>query len=138
MITATMTEAYKLDCQNGVHQPNDEYMIALYDDTALLGQMTDTYTPKGEVLGKGYTVMGQLLRGRVSGRSEGIGWVSWRESPRWDNATFRARGALIYNKSKQNKALLVCTFGEVVESINAPFTITMNEPSIHTALVRIL
>lgn len=138
MITAGLCDAYKLDCQNGVHQPDDEYRIALYGETAALSPATVAYTPQGEVSGQGYKAGGQPMKGRVSGVHAGVGWVSWKDSPRWNDATIKAHGALLYNASKGNRAMAVYSFGECVTSTNGPFVVPLPAPSADTALLRVL
>ena len=117
-VTHGMTLACKLDLLRGLHQPGDVYMVALYSREAAIGQHTETYSPANEVKGKGYEAGGKPLKGhkaQIEGMRAEVGW----DSPvRWPNATIRARHALIYNKSKGNRAMTVLDLGEEANSTN--------------------
>jgi hypothetical protein len=53
------------------------------------------------------------------------------------NSTITARGALVYNSSKSNKAVAVYDFGSDQSSISSTFTITMPAANSSSAIVRI-
>jgi hypothetical protein len=135
MIVQGLCHSAKQEFLDGVHAAGDVYMIALYADGAALSAATKEYTATGEVGGKGYTPGGQILGGRVSGCHEGSGWIAWKDSPFWPNSTIAAAGALIYNKSKQNRAIAVFDFGEVIRSTNGPFRIPLPPAGPSTAII---
>lgn len=119
-----MTLACKLDLANGVHQPNDAYMMALYVEDAGLNAFTNTYTPEKEVRGRGYVTGGKLLTGRkveLNGTRVEITW----DNVRWANSTIRARCALIYNKSRGNRAMTILDLGEEGWSKNGNFDVLL-------------
>ena len=60
--TAAVTDSYKQDILNGVHQPGDTYMVALYTSSATLSKSTTAYTTSNETSGTGYTAGGVLFR----------------------------------------------------------------------------
>lgn len=127
------------DFLDGVHQPEDDYRVALYTKEATLHPSTTTaYSPVGEVSGHGYQVGGQELKGRTSGTGPTGGWLGWKTSPRWANSTIKARGALIYNKSKNGRAVAIFDFGKEVVSTNGPFEIPMPQPGPMTAPIQFL
>lgn len=120
-----MTLACKLDMVKGVHQPGDAYMLALYGVQATLNQFTEEYTREAEVKGQGYTAGGQALSGYnavIDGARAELGWDT---DVTWKVATIRARHALIYNKSKGNRALAVLDLGQDCASTNGPFVLTL-------------
>jgi hypothetical protein len=43
----------------------------------------------------------------------------------WPGSTIRARGALVYNFSRDNRAVAVLDFGAEVASTNDKFTVTL-------------
>jgi hypothetical protein len=53
------------------------------------------------------------------------------------SATITARGALIYNSSKSNKAIAVLDFGSDKISTNGTFTVQMPAATASDALIRI-
>lgn len=134
MIRGGMCEYLKLAWMQGVHTPRDMYKLALYGEEASLSPLTRAYTPAGEVVGKGYIAGGQVLRGLVQDITDGVAWMSWKEQLVWLDATISARGALVYNASKQNQALGVYDFEETIRSTNGPFRVPIPAPSVHTAL----
>lgn len=101
----------------------DDLYVALYDKSADIGPNTDTYVAHGEVAGAGYVHGGQMLSGVEIGTTASTAWMTWREPVRWENATIRAAYALIYNRSKQNMALAVLSFGGEVVSTNGPWVL---------------
>jgi hypothetical protein len=111
MIRQGLCKAGKRGFLRGVHQPGDTYKIALYTSSANLDpDSIESYTPVGEVKGQGYDGGGIALSGvRYSSDDCTMGWDS---GPRWPLSSIRARGALIYNASKQGAALAVLDFGE--------------------------
>ncbi len=124
MITQATCKSYKLDLFNGVHQPGDDYRIALYTSAATLDKDTAAYTTTGEVVGTGYAAGGQSLTGRTVGLATDEAYLTFAD-PVWDPATIDADGALIYNATRSNKALCVLAFGGTVSSTNGPFTVDL-------------
>jgi hypothetical protein len=111
MINQGMCKAAKRAVLRGIHQPGDTYKMALYQSSANLDPNTiKTYTPVGEVNGQGYEAGGLVLSGIRYGEDDAS--LGWSGSPRWPNSSIRARGALVYNVSKNGAALAVLDFGE--------------------------
>ncbi|HUW57620.1 MAG TPA: hypothetical protein VMZ92_13355 [Planctomycetota bacterium] len=136
MIIQALVNSFKLEMLQGVHQPGDIYRMALYTADADLGEDTTTYTTRGEVFGPGYQAGGVALkdfRALLDGRTALLDWAD----PVWPNATLAARGALIYNFSKGNRAVVVIDFGQVFVSTNGSFTMTLPEPTAQTALIQV-
>ena len=126
-ITPGLCTSAKLDIATGVHQPGDRYMLALYAPTANLNPFVTEYTKQDEVKGQGYTAGGQALSG-YDARVEGIqAVVTWTKETIWKNASLTARGGLIYNAAKGNKAVMVIDvvddYGNQVTSTNGNFKV---------------
>lgn len=115
--------SYKRDILEGVHSPTDVYKIALYKSSAILNQFTESYSPENEVSGVGYVKGGAELKGFKSG-FDSAAFVSF-ENPEWPGSTIDARGCLIYNASKGNRAVAVFDFGQNVTSINGLFSVDL-------------
>lgn len=134
-VTQAVCLTFKEDLFNGVHQPGDDYAIALYDSSsATLNKLTENYTAIGEVSGAGYTSGGKSLTGRTVGDSGDLRYLTF-DNPVWTSSTITADSALIYNKTRANRALGVLKFSSV-SSTNGPFTVKL--PAVGaTALFRI-
>ena len=117
-VTYGMTLAAREDLLRGVHQPGDIYMVALYGQQAHLNVHTEAYTREGEVSGKGYILGGKPLHGYDVCMRGTRAELCWEKLVRWPNATIRARHALIYNKTKNNRAMTILDLGEEAASTN--------------------
>lgn len=113
----------------------DTFKMALYVSTATLGPATTVYTSAGEVSATGYTAGGQNLTGVVINLTGTTAWVDFSDVT-WASPSLTARGALIYNASKSNKAVAVLDFG-ADKTTNTTFTVQMPTPDASSALIRI-
>jgi hypothetical protein len=120
---------------DGIHAAADIYKIALFTDAATLGAATTAYATSNEIVGAGYTAGGATLSGFTSGLADSVAYLTFSDAS-WANATITARGCLIYNSSKSNKAIAVFDFGGNVTSTSGTFTVDL--PAVGaTALIRI-
>ena len=132
MITQTATTSFKAQLLEGIHDFNtDTFKIALYLATADLGSTTTVYVTSGETSGTGYTAGGETMTG-ISVNS--AGFVNFANVS-WNPAVFTARGALIYNSSKGNKAVAVLDFGSDKTATNT-FLVQMPANTVTSALIR--
>jgi hypothetical protein len=134
MIKAGMVNRAKLDFLRGVHQPNDDYRIALYSDRADLGPDTAKYTYAEEVRAPGYNGGGARLTGYKTGMIDGVAYIHF-DPVEWDNSTIKAAGALIYNATKGDAAIVALNFGATKESSVGLFKIQFPEPSKNGAVI---
>jgi hypothetical protein len=123
-ITTAICNSYKQEILEGVHASGDTYKIALFTSSATLGASTTAYASTNEVEGTGYTSGGISLTGFSSGLSGSTAYITFADAA-WTNATITARGALIYNSSKSNKAVAVFDFGGNVTSTSGTFTVDL-------------
>jgi VCBS repeat-containing protein len=100
-----------------------------------LGAATTAYTTTGETSGAGYTAGGNTLTGVTVLTSGTTAYVDFA-NPVWTSASFTARGALIYNASKSNKAIAVLDFGSD-KTTTTTFTVQMPANTASSALIRI-
>jgi hypothetical protein len=121
-ITSALCNSYKQEILEGVHASTDTYKIALFDSNAGLSADTTAYSTSGEVEGTGYTAGGETLSGFTTGLSGSTAYLTFSD-PSWANSTITARGCMIYNSSKSNKAVAVFNFGQNVSSVNGTFTV---------------
>jgi len=135
-ITSGVTNQFKLDCLNGVHQAGDTYKCALYADTATLGAATTAYTVSDEVSGPGYTAGGATLTGRAASLDGSVAMLDFTD-PSWTSATITARGCMVYNASRSNTAIAVYDFGGNASITGGTFTVNFPSAAAATALARI-
>lgn len=134
-ITTAICNSYKQELLEGVHASGDTYKIALYTDVATLDKTTTAYSATNEVSGTGYTAGGATLSGFSSGLATDTAYITFSD-PSWSNSTITARGCLIYNSSKSNKAVAAFDFGSNVVSVSGTFTIDFPTAGA-SALIRI-
>ena len=114
--TAAVTDSYKQDILNGVHQPGDTYMVALYTSSATLSKSTTAYTTSNETSGTGYTAGGVALSGFTVSISTDTAYLTWSTNPSWTGSSITAVTALIYNASRSNKSVCVLTFSSTTST----------------------
>lgn len=135
-ITTAGPNSFKQEILAGIHQAGDTYLIALYTSAATLSKATTVYTVAHEVVGAGYVAGGQVLAGYTPQLFADTAVVDWT-SPVWPGSTITARGALVYNASRGNRAVAVLDFGTDITSTAGPFTVSFPTPGAATSLVRV-
>ena len=135
-ITQAIATSFKSEILAGIHTSADVYKISLYTNAATLGAATTAYTTTGEVAGTGYTAGGATLTGFAVTTSGTTAILDFAD-PSWANATITARGAMIYNSSKTNKAVYIMDFGSDITSTNGTFTVTLPVPDAANGLIRL-
>ena len=124
-ITSAIPTSFKQEILDGIHEPEDEYRIALFTNGAALDAKCTHYAGQpGEVTGRGYVKGGIALSGRTSGTSGTAGYVTF-DNPEWGGASFTAHAALIYNASKENRAVAVINFGQDYTCSNGTFAVSL-------------
>lgn len=136
-ITTAVCNSYKQEVMQGVHASADTYKIALYTSAATLDKTTAVYSVTNEVVGTGYTAGGATLAGLNIALSGDTAVLDFTTDPSWPTASITARGALIYNSSKGNKAVAAFNFGSDITSTNGTFTAQLPAPDAANGLVRI-
>jgi hypothetical protein len=137
MLIPGMCNTFKEELLKGIHDfLTDTFKIALYTNSATLGPATTVYTTSNEASGAGYTAGGNTLTGATVSLSQGVAYVTFSTTT-WVSGNFSARGALIYNSSKANRAVAVYEFGEIktVSSGNFQIQFPPNNPT--DAVIRI-
>lgn len=138
-ITAAFCNSFKQELLAMTpHTAADTYKIALYTSAATLSKSTTAYTATNEVAnGNGYTTGGATLSGFSVTLDSDTAILDWTTDPTWPASTITARGAVIYNSSRSNKAVAVLDFGADIISTSDTFTVTLPAPAAATGLVRI-
>ena len=121
------------------HTAGDVYKIALYAVAASLDKATTAYSATNEVGNSGtYAAGGQTLVGFGVTLDADTAILDWGTDPAWTGATIAARGALIYNSSRSNKAVAVLDFGATISSTAGTFTVTFPAVAAATGLIRLV
>lgn len=136
-ITQSIPTSFKSEVLQGVHLSADTYKIALFTSTATLDATTTVYSTTNEVVGAGYTAGGLTISGYSVTTSGTTAILDWTTDPSWASATITARGALIYNSTKSNKAVYVIDFGADKTSTSGTFTVTLPTPDSTSGLIRL-
>jgi hypothetical protein len=115
----------------------DVIKIALYTSAATLSAATTVYSTSNEVVGTGYVAGGNTLAGATISTSGTTAFVDFADTV-WSTATITARGALIYDSSKANRAVAVLDFGADKTSTSGDFTIQFPANDASNAIIRIV
>lgn len=139
MITQCVCTSFKVECFKAIHDftatTGDTFKIALYDSTASLGPDTTAYTTTGEVSGTGYSAGGITLTS-VTPTSSGYTAICDFADATFSTVTLTARGALIYNSTKSNRAVAVLDFGIDRTKTAENFVVTFPSADSDNAIIR--
>lgn len=143
-----IVDTFLTEILDGIHLPGDQYYAALYQPTAKIDPSTTfRYTADGEVPElrtderrdtnpTGYKAGGMLLTGRTVVRDGALSFLDW-DDPVWKRVSITARAMLIYNRSRENRAVAIFAMDQTYTSTNGDFKVVLPDPTRHTALVRI-
>lgn len=136
-ITAAICNSFKQELLAMTpHTAADVYKIALFTSTATLNKSTTAYAATNEVSGTGYSAGGATLSGFSVTLDTDTAILDWTSDPSWASSTITARGALIYNSTRSNKAVAVLDFGSDITSTNGTFTVTFPAATAAAGLIR--
>lgn len=148
-ITQAMCSSFKEELLEGIHDfDTDAFKIALYTSAATLGASTTVYTAPADPnasptstnevtqTGTNYTAGGNTLTGVTVSLTGTTAFVDFADTT-WATATITARGALIYNASKSDRAVAVLNFGADKTSTSGNFTIQFPTNDATNAIIRI-
>ena len=136
-ITQALCTSFKSELLGGTHDlDTDAIKIALFTSSASLDATTTAYSTTNEASGTGYTAGGNTLASAAISVDGTTAIVDFADTT-WSSATITARGALIYNSSKANRAIAVLDFGGDKTSTNGDFTIQFPAAAAATAIIRI-
>ena len=137
MINQALCNSFKVEILQGIHQPLDDYRMALYTSDADLSKDTAVYATIEEVAADRDYPQGGVSMGMPTIVLLGDVAIMDFEDVVIELTTITARGALIYNASKGNKAVAVLDFGKDISATDGTLTISLPQPSAGTALIRI-
>ena len=116
-----------------------DFKIPLYDNTATLTAATAAYTTSGELAASGnYTTKGQSLT-NIAPTTSGTTALLDFEDEVYANATFTARGAMIFNEdhAKPDASVIILDFTSDKTATAGDFTIQFPVADASNAIIRI-
>ena len=139
-ITQAMCTSFKTQLLTGTHDftngTGDTFKIALFTSAATLDASTTAYSTSNETSGTGYTAGGNTLT-NVTPTSSGTTAFTDFADTTWSSASITARGALIYNSTEADAAVVVLDFGSDKTSTAGDFTIQFPTADASNAIIRI-
>lgn len=139
-ITQAVATSFKQELMVGTHNftlsTGNVFKIALYTSSATMSASTTAYSATNEVSGTGYTAAGNTLTNVTPTTSGTTAFTDFADTT-WSTATITARGALIYNSTNSNKAVVVLDFGSDKTSTAGDFTIVFPTADASNAIIRI-
>jgi hypothetical protein len=139
-ITQAVCNSFKSEVLDALHDfasGGNAFKIALYTNAANLGASTTVYSTSNEIVGTGYTAGGNTLTGQSITLSGSTAFVDFADT-QWTSSTItNARGALIYNSTNGNRAVMVLDFGSDKSSSNSTFSIIFPTADASNAILRL-
>ena len=130
-ITQTVCTSFKVQLLSGIHDfSSDTIKLALFQSTADLGASTTVYS------GTGYTAGGANLT-VIDPVSTGTTAIVDFSDLTFSTVSLTARGALVYNSTKGNKAICVLDFGSDRIRVAADLVVTFPSADAVNAIIRI-
>ena len=139
-ITQAMCTSFKKELLEGTHNFKNSggstFKLALFTSSATLGAATTAYATTNEASGTNYTAGGANLT-RVDPSSSGTTALTDFADLTFSTASVTANGALIYNSSASDAAVIVLAFGGDKTSTAGDFTIQFPAADASNAIIRI-
>ena len=139
-ITQAMCTSFKQQLLEGTHNFKNSggstFKLALFTSSATLGASTTAYATTNEVTGTGYSAGGNTLT-RVDPSTSGTTALTDFADTTFSTATITANGALIYNSSASDAAVIVLAFGGDKTSTAGDFTVQFPTADASNAIIRI-
>ena len=139
-IIQAFANTFKTEVLTGLHNftttTGNAFKLALYTSSATLGSGTTAYSSTNEVSGTGYTAGGATLTNVTPTLSGSTAIVDFADVT-WSSSTITARGALIYNSTNSDRAVLVLDFGSDKSSSAGDFTVLFPAADASNAIIRL-
>jgi len=141
--TNAICNSFKKELLEGKHDfaqtSGDQFKLALYTSSAVLGKSTTSFTTDNQVNASGQyaTGGGKLAKsGQNTSVASNVAIVDFPNRS-FTGVTLTARGALIYNTSNSNSAVCVLDFGGDKTATAGTFTIQFPAFTTSAAILRL-
>lgn len=138
-ITTAVCTSFKLELAKAIHDftasTGDTFKMALYGASATLSAATTAYSSSNEVTGTGYSA-GGIAMVSVTPVASSLTIIWDFNDVTFSTVSVAARGCLIYNSSKSNRAVAVYDFGSVFTATAGNFVVTMPAADASNAIIR--
>lgn len=126
-ITTAICKSFKRELLQGIHDLDaDTIKAALFTSAADLGEATTVYAATNEASGTGYAAGGAEVDVTSGYPALNGAFAEWRfDAIQWPASSITARGMLLYNASKADRAIAVYDFGIDYQSINGTFEVAV-------------
>lgn len=145
--TQAICTTFKQELMTALHNfttsTGHAFKIALVTSSSTISGATDHYSGgtnniSNEVASGGnYTTGGTALTNVTPTTSGTTALTDFNPDPTWTTSTITARGALIYNTTSANRAVLVLDFGTDKSSSSGDFTVVFPAADASNAIIRI-
>ena len=143
--SSAVANSFKQEVLVGTHNftasSGDTFNLALYTNSASIDASTTAYSTglSGQVgtSGTGYSTGGKPLSSATPTLDGSVAICDFTSAVSWSAATITARGCLIYNTSKSDKAVCVLNFGGDKTATAGTFTIEFPNPAAATAIIQL-
>lgn len=133
-------DSFRVELLQAVHNftavTGDTFKLALYEEGAPVGSGTTAYDPTGESVGAGYTAGGLVLSNISPVSIGGVGVASFADA-NFGVVTLTYRYALLYNSTKDNRAVAVFDFGSPRSVLGSLLILQMPPLNPTNAIVRV-
>jgi len=136
-----MCTSFKQELMEGKHNfllsGGNDMSMALYTNAGVARDATTTgYIATDEISGTGYVAEGQSLTRIDPTTSSTTAFTDFADEV-WSTATFTARGALIFNETDSQSAVVVLDFGGDKTATAGDFTVQFPTADASNAIIRI-
>lgn len=143
-ITTAVCNSFKTEALGGTHDLDTDVLKIALIKTSMAGtygaattNYSDVTGNTDEASGTGYTVGGATLAGASITLDGSTAIVDFTD-PEWTiTGAFSARGAILYNSSKSDKAIAVYDFGADISVTNGTFIVRLPAAAAATAVIRL-
>tara|TARA_R110000822_G_scaffold30542_2_gene88994 strand:- start:155 stop:583 length:429 start_codon:yes stop_codon:yes gene_type:complete len=139
-ITQAMCSSFKQELLVGTHNftatSGNAFKMALFTSSATLSAGTTAYADTNQATGTGYSAGGKAVVAVTPALSGTTALVDFADLT-WGSSSITARGALIYNDTNSDKAVIVLDFGSNKTSSSGDFTVQFPAADASNAIIRI-
>lgn len=140
MITGAVCTTFINELPQGLHNlqaGGNVYKVALYDNSATLNASTTVYSTTNEITGTGYTAGGEIVTSVTPVTSGTTSLLDFADAAFAAVTISNVGGALIYNSTNGNRAVVVLEFNSVVAATAKTLNIIFPGATVSTAILRI-